>query len=162
MPSRQEAEQGLCALSCRMCLLYVALTTRLYEPRSCVLGTNPWERIVGNQNVVLLECSTLTPPLSSLIPRFSRVSWTQAKVIVIDHRPGLYHTSGIVHCRRRLGLCTHPGLHHRCRRLGLCTHPGLSLPGAIHTSRTRSPLLPGAMHTSRLAHHPLTTSSPDG
>ena len=50
----------------------VALTTRLYEPRSCVLGTNPWEGPHGNEscksahNTKSSAGSTPTPPPSPL------------------------------------------------------------------------------------------------
>jgi len=44
----------------------------------------------NDQNVVLLECSTLTPPLSSLILRFSRMSWRQrdSRDVLAVHSPG--------------------------------------------------------------------------
>ena len=162
-----------------------------------------------------MECSTLTPPLSSRMHRFSWVSWTtrkspcihhtaappssptqftaaihaakwitckhQLSPPTIEHRPGLYHTSGIVHhhdhgpstgalphiqhCPLSPGALNTSGLHHRTspawgfahiqdfriRCLGLYTHPGLE-----HRCHL------GLYHTSRPAHHPLATSLPDG
>ena len=80
------------------------------------------------------------------------MSWKQAKVIVFDHRPGLYHTSGIVHCRP--GLCTHPDLiiiawgfahiQDFCC-LGLYTHPGLDIVAAWGYAHIQA-------HTSSIDH----------
>ncbi len=103
---------------------------------------------MNNQNVVLLECSTLTPPLSSLIHRFSRVSWTQAKV----------HSSfcSRVNAPTRSFHCCHSCCeldheHQLSPSTGDSTIRSLSIVARgfarIRTSSSSSS--PGALHTSR-------------
>ena len=74
-------------------------------PGNKFMGMNPWERIHGksvhNTNVVLLECSTPTPPPTEMMSLASNVQPDNRLVIELDLGGGTLHLGPFGFSRHR-------------------------------------------------------------